>query len=277
MTDLLIVLQTHSVSNANGKTDRFCGEPKAIVSMKCIASLIKSIKWCRQQDASIHISLKIVDDHSEESFIEFLKKTAETADFPCELLHTETRGIMPSILKTYQVGREHGQDLVYFAQDDYLYYETAIWEMIDAYYQFTALAGYNVCIFPYDDPFRYSLTNYSYRVVLGAKRHWRNAYHTACCFMMSYATLTENWDLFEAMGTAKYNEFCEDVSINRLFQNFQEFPHRDITHLLFTPIPSLALHMGTESQRDPYINWKELWDKFPIHEIPPPLIKLTHV
>jgi hypothetical protein len=263
MPDLLIVLQTHSGSNANGISDRYCGASKIEVSTTCVQSLMASIEWCRRCAPDLKVRLIIVDDHSHKDFVDFLSTLVSTRDYPAELVHTTTRGIMPSILKTYEIGRDQGRDLVYFAQDDYLYFDTAIWEMVDAYYGFKALSGLEVCIFPYDDPFRYNLTNYTYRVVLGAKRHWRNAYHTACCFLMSHKTLRENWDLFDTLGHAQYNKFCEDISINRLFQNFKEFPERPIKHLLFTPIPSLALHMGTESNRDPYIDWRALWDQFP--------------
>jgi hypothetical protein len=36
----------------------------------------------------------------------------------------------------------------------------------------------------------------------------------------------------------------------------------DVT--LFTPIPSVALHVQYEAQKDPYLDWKELWESIKI-------------
>lgn len=265
MLDILIILQTHSKSSARS-APRYCGASKLEISKRCTASLINTIEYSKNHSSDTNYRLLVVDDHSDEEFLDFVKQKISRASFPIELVNLETRGIMPSILRCYELGKERGKHLVYFAQDDYLYYDTALWEMIDAYIQFKQTTGHEICIFPYDDPYRYSLSNYSYRMLLGAKRHWRNAYHTACCFMSTHQTIVDNWDLFEAMGKAEYDEFCEDKSINRLFQQMQGFPHRDIKHLLFTPVPSVALHMGTESEKDPYIDWTPLWDKFKVED-----------
>ena len=91
-------------------------------------------------------------------------------------------------------------------------------------------------------------------MLLGSKRHWKTGFHTASCFMMSHKTLVENWDLFYEMGTHEVNNLMEDKTINRLFS--------ERNHLLFTPIPSLALHSQSEFEKDPYIDWQALWEKF---------------
>lgn len=262
MIDVLIVLQSHSKTSANPHSNRYCGASKKEISTRCINSLFNTINYSASKTTDVNYRLIIVDDHSDEDFIDFLNNKKAFSKFPVEIIHLETYGIMPSILRCYQIGKEQGKDIVYFAQDDYLYFETALWEMLDAYFQFTQMSGMQVCIFPYDDPYKYGLSNYLYRLFLGAKRHWRNAFHTASCFLCTHSTIVDNWELFEKMGTSEYNDICEDISINRLFQQMEGFPKREINHLLFTPIPSLALHMGAIGDKDPYIDWKSLWDKF---------------
>lgn len=263
MLDVLIISQTHSKNNSSS-LPRYCGARKFEVSKTCTASLINTIEWSKNNSKFTNYKLIIADDHSDEEFINFIKEKIGEASFEIELIHLETYGEMPGILKCYELGRDLGKHLVYFAHDDYLYYETALWEMIDAYFQFKQISGMEICIFPYDDPYRYSLLNYDYKILLGAKRHWRNAYHTASCFMANHNTIIDNWDLFEAMGKAAYDAYCEDKSINRLFIQMEGFPTRKIKHLLFTPIPSLALHMGSEREKDPYIDWEQLWNKFKV-------------
>jgi ubiquinone/menaquinone biosynthesis C-methylase UbiE len=262
MIDILIILQTHTKSNAS-EIPRYCGNSKLEVSKRCVSSLFNTIENCIQKSENTKYKLIVVDDHSDQEFLTFIDDKISTAKFPVEVIHLETSGIMQSIGRCYQIGKDHGKDLVYFAQDDYLYYETALWEMIDAYFQFTQHTGHQVCIFPYDDPSRYSQHMFT-KILLGAKRHWRTAFATASCFLTPHKTIVDNWDLFEKMGQVKYDEYCEDLSINRLFTNFEGLPHREIKHLLFTPIPSVALHMGAISFKDPYINWEDLWGKFEI-------------
>lgn len=255
MLDVLIVLQSHSKSNA-GDYSRYCGASKLEVSKRCFLSLINTMEHCRVQQPEVTYRMVVVDDRSDAEFLELVR------GHNIEVIESDTPGIMPNILKMYETGKTMGQQLIYFAQDDYLHYHTALWEMLDAYFQFTQLTGKQVCIYPYDDPYRYSLLHYNQKIVLGARRHWRTAYHTACGFMMSYQTLIENWSLFETLGKSQYDRECEDRSINKLFINMMGEPLREITHLLFTPIPSLALHLGDDSTQDPYVDWQPLWDQF---------------
>jgi len=49
--------------------------------------------------------------------------------------HLQTSGVMESIKACYQRMEDKGTDLVYQVQDDYLFTETAIFEMIDVFMQ----------------------------------------------------------------------------------------------------------------------------------------------
>jgi hypothetical protein len=270
MIDLLIVMQAHAKNNTNHKdSSRYVNASKVEISKRSFLSLVNSVQYCLDnKQAPITIKLIVLDDRSETEFTSLVSETSKSQKFTIEIINSETPGLMQNILKQYQIGKEKGKDLVYFVQDDYLYFDSAIWELVDSYYRFANLTQMEVCLFPYDDPYRYGnqYLKYPTKVVLGSKRHWRTAYHTASCFLVSHKTIVENWDLFDAMGRSVYDEACEDRSINRLFQNMESYPIREIKHLLFTPIPSLALHLQDDSTRDPYLNWRALWDKFSSHQ-----------
>jgi len=256
MVDLLVVLQSHSVSNNQKYLTRYMSKDKAEISYRCIKSLIHSLNWCKKHAPdAINIRFKIFDDHSDSTFLIKLNDMLRDCSFEYDLEHLETRGIMPSILKCYEYGRDNGKDLVYFVQDDYLYFETCIWEMVDSYFLFARKTQLPVCIFPYDDPYRYTIEKPPMVTVhLGTHRHWKTAFYTSSCFMVDYPTLTKNFDLFDKMGNEPVSSIMEDVSINRLFS--------ERNCLLFTPIPSIALHSQGEVEKDPYIDWKPLWEKF---------------
>jgi hypothetical protein len=260
MLDLLVVLQTHSVSNNQKQITRYMTTDKGEISYRCVKSLIASMNYLYDlKPDQIRIRFQIFDDHSDSHFLKRLDTLLKGCKFEYKLDHLDTYGIMPSILKCYEHGRDNGKELVYFAQDDYLYYETCIWEMVDAYFAFTEKTKMPVCIYPFDDPYRYGLKQPPMVTVhLGVKRHWRTAFGTASCFMLDHPTLIKNFDLFDAMGRHEVNNVMEDETINVLF--------RDRNCLLFTPIPSIALHAQADTEEDPYLDWKFLWDQFAENE-----------
>lgn len=255
-TEFLCVLQTHSLGNSqkdNGMV-RYGSADKSEIVKRCTRSLVKSMNYAAQLLPNMKFKLKVFDDHSEEECINTLKETLATATFEADLEHLETRGIMPSILKCYEHGAEHGKDLVYYAQDDYLFCETAIWEMIEEFYDASQKLGNWCCIYPYDDPWRYVPYNIvPVEIVLGRKRHWRRNYKTASCFMTHVDVIRKQWDLFYKMGTHEVNGEMEDNTINKLFS--------ERGYTLLTPIPSLALHFQYDTEKDPFIDWRKWWNK----------------
>jgi hypothetical protein len=74
---------------------------------------------------------------------------------------------------------------------------------------------------------------------------------------MELATLQANWDLFELLALhsstpyGQAHHISEASTINKIWRE---------KVLLFTPIPSLALHLQYEEHKDPYLNWAEWWD-----------------
>jgi hypothetical protein len=69
------------------------------------------------------------------------------------------------------------------------------------------------------------------------------------------------WSLFYTMATeygtlwGEINNVHEGTMVNKIWRE-------DVT--LFTPIPSVALHVQYEAQKDPYLDWKELWESIKI-------------
>lgn len=262
MFDVLIIFQSYTGNNPHHISDRYVNASKLEITKRCFRSVLNTINHCKNQEPTVNYRMIVSDDGSDEEFLNLVKEQKSQQTFSIQLVEHDHVGIMPSMLKMYEIGRQEGKDIVYFAQDDYLHYETALWEMIDAYVSFKQVTGTNVCIFPYDYPIRYTLHQYNYKLLLGAKRHWRTAYHAAVGLLMHYHTLISKWEFFEKIGHVEYDEYCEDLSINQIFLNIQGFPKRNIDHVLFSPIPSLALHLQGNQERDPYLNWRELWDQF---------------
>jgi predicted SAM-dependent methyltransferase len=259
--DILIVLQTHSKGDSqhylNMSTNvRYCNAPKSEIMRRCTRSLVESINYAKELFIDSNFELVVYDDHSDESAITELKNNLNIATFKTQLISLDTYGIMPSILKCYEHGRDYGKEIVYFAQDDYLYDTSAIYSMIMTMLDTSNKLNNYTCIYPYDDPYKYIPENTAVQshIIQCQKRHWRTQVMTASCFMTHHKIIKDNWDLFEAMGKHAVTSDMEDKTINQLF--------RSRGYYLFTPIPSLALHMQYDTEKDPYIDWREWWDRY---------------
>ncbi len=259
--NILLVLQTHSQGDSQHylgyhKVERYCKAPKAEVQRRCTRSLIDSVNHAKELLPGSIFKLVVLDDHSDESAITELKNNLNCATFETEFIALETRGIMPSILQCYQYGKEHGKEIVYFVQDDYLYDTSAIYDMITTMLMTSSNLGKFTSIFPFNDPYKYTPENIVVQshIIRSQNRHWRTQLMTASCFMTHHSVIVENWDLFQAMGEHEVSPYMEDRTINQLFRSREYY--------LFVPIPSLALHMQYESEIDELMNWREWWDRY---------------
>jgi SAM-dependent methyltransferase len=258
---VLVVLQTHSKGDNQhylGFTteERFCKAPKAEVTRRCTRSLVESLNYAKALFLESEFELVVYDDHSDQQAVTDIKNNLNIANFKTQFIPLDTYGIMPSILKCYEHGRDHGKEIVYFAQDDYLYDTTAIYDMIMTMMDTSMKLGTFVSVYPYDDPYKYipENTNILSHIIRSRKRHWRTQLMTASCFMTHHQIITDNWDLFEAMGKHEVTPKMEDETINQLF--------RTRGYYLIVPIPSLALHMQYQSEIDDQLNWREWWDRY---------------
>ena len=262
MIDLLVVLQTHSKNNVQ-KKERYCKASKKEVMRRCVSSLIDSLNYANSLNPELNIRLKIFDDHSDKESLDTLKSLTLKCNFEVDLESLWTIGIMPSILRCYEHGRDHGKDWVYFIQDDFLFQENSIDLMLFAINQFSANTGKPASIHAFNDPYEYykpENTALRSHIVASKDRFWRTNIHAVFSMMTHISVIQSNWDLFEKMATSKYAPHMETLSISKLFYERE--------YLQFTPIPSLALHMQYETEIDPYINWREWWDKYEVSEFP---------
>jgi len=237
-THLLVVVQTHSKGNRDEKSERYCGAPKIEVSSRCIFSLIDSLNYAQQQYSEYEIELQIFDDHSNQEFLDILEKLITLAKFKVNLTHLDTYGIMPSILRCYEHGKDYGKEWVYYVQDDFLHQQNSVELMIHAINQFSCNLGAPASIFPFNKPAEYHQaenTAVPCHLVVSKDRYWRTNIHPAVILMTHISIIRNNWDLFYKMGTSEVSETMEMDSICKIYYERR--------HFCFTPIPSLALHM----------------------------------
>ena len=249
-----IILRTHDFIDIHGSPNgRYCKTDKTTLMCKCIKSLVKSAN-------NYNGKVKIIwlDDHSSQLSIDKLHNIFSESKHEVEFVPLELRGWNSSGYEQFERGRASDADLVYFVEDDYLHVSTAIEEMVDAYQEFNKNLGLDVAIHPFDDPDNY-LPKYiaECRIVLGKNRRFRTNEYSTFVFLSSSELIRKHWSKFYTLATeymtewGEHNKIHEGTTINHIWRNDAK---------LFTPIPSLALHMGFDEQKDAYLDWKELWD-----------------
>lgn len=259
---LLVILQTHSKGNRDKDSGRYCNAPKIEVSLRCIFSLIDSLNYAQKQYPNYKIELQIFDDHSDQEFLEILNRLINIAKFNINLIHLETRGIMPSILRCYKHGKEYGKDWVYFVQDDFLHQQNSVELMIHAIDQFSNNLNSPASIYPFNKPAEYHLaenTAVCCHIVVGKDRYWRTNIHVPVTLMTHISIIEKNWDLFYKMANSEISETMEMDSICKIYY--------ERGYYCFTPIPSLALHMQTEWDKDFFIDWKSWWNEYDLEKL----------
>ena len=249
-----IVLRTHNKREIHVQSEpRYCGSDKTTLIKKCLMSLVES---CNETDYEIHYWW--YDDHSSQDCIDVIHDIFSLAKHPYTFIPLEIPGWNSSGLAQFERGRDSDADLVYFVEDDYLHVKSAVTEMVEAYYVFKQNIGREVSIHPFDDPDNYKPKWIEpCRIVYGKNRRWRTNTYSTFTFLCSPEIVRKNWSVFYTMATeygtewGERNQVHEGTMVNKIWRD-------DVT--LFTPIPSVALHMAYKEQRDPYMDWKELWD-----------------
>jgi len=224
---------------------RVCGDVSKLDIIKhSVGSLIESIKAAGNNN----ILLSIVDDHSSQNLLDWLNIVLPKNS---KIIHTEQEGNGKSIAKAYEIGVLTDSDIVYFVEDDYLHHPDAIAEMVDSFLRFTRnLGGKEVALSPIDDPLDYVPESIKpYRIVQGARRHWKTNDHTTFSMMISRNSLIKHWNVFQDFSRYGEPGICEDNTINLMYRGGGVY--------LFSPLPALAVHLC--DKEDVLADWRSWW------------------
>jgi|TARA_R100000479_G_C6396088_1_gene207143 hypothetical protein len=255
-----IIVRIHDGKNIHGGKPRYINIPKKDLIIGCLSSLIHSANLSNED-----ISFVILNDHCTENCISKVKKIFEHSKHSYQIKNLEISGFNYSGLMQFNYCRNSTADLVYSVEDDYLHCKNAISEMLSSYMYLKS--SYNLqkelCIFPFDNPEDYVPHQiYSGRVFRTPTRHWREGIWTTFTMMTTPKVFRDHWNIFEKLalhykpytpGENLDNFVDEQNTIGKIWRN-------NVTRI--NPIPSLALHIQFEEQRDPFINHIEWWNKY---------------
>ena len=167
---LLILFRTNSnieIWDQNKK--RIFEDSKIEYALRSLNSLIKSIKYLEKTKKNIKINLKIVDNGSAETNLDKIKNLLKKFNYQADIIihnnseyekiikkqkNIDTFSNLSSLLKCFELGKR-ADDIVFFVEDDYLHFETALEEMISSYERISSQIKKDIFVCSADYPFLY--------------------------------------------------------------------------------------------------------------------------
>jgi len=238
--------------------------PKIEYSKRSLNSLIKSIRFCQNKYSNIKIKTIIVDDNSTKNNLSQINKIIENKNIEIVSLdyskyekvianqkNKETFANLASLLQSFELGKEKGEDLIFFVEDDYLHFEPMLEEMIASYERIASQINKDIFVCPTDYPYLY-MNNEKTNILIGNKRHWRTINKTLCTFMTTKSLLNIYWDNFYNTCLTRNDPF--EKYLNQIYQK----------EICISPLKSLSLHLTNINSSyglSPLINYKKLWDE----------------
>ena len=264
---LLIILRTNSnieIWDQNKK--RIFEEKKIVYVEKSLKSLIKSIKFSEEKLPTIDIKLIILDDNSTNENLTKILKIFDVYEVNYEILKhdmtkyekvikeqktKETFSNLSTLLTSFNLGKDSGEDLIFFVEDDYIHFENMITEVVKTYERISSQLGNDIFICPADYPFLY-MNNEKANIFIGNERHWRTINKSLCTFFTSKDLLNKYWNNFEKNCLDRHEPF--EKYLNEIYEK----------EICISPMKSLSIHMANINSSyglSPFVDYKKIWEE----------------
>lgn len=252
---LNILLRTCNIKENNPTMKRIVNVSRDELILRCLKSFVTSVN--KIEDLS-DVKVFIASDSTDE-FYNRLYDILISLNCLWILGRKKTTN-NESMKYCYEYARANFDEnsVIYFCEDDYLYFPNCFNEMIKVYEIFKCNLGQKseICIHPADSPLEYLpealKSQYSAsRIVLGRDRHWRTSVSSPFTMLISKKAFIEHYQKFTNYSKFDGVQYHEANTINLMFINGVH---------LFTPIPSLCFHLGYIDPPAPFCDYKELWE-----------------
>ena len=261
---LIIVRMNTEIEIWDQNKKRLFEQPKVEYSYRSIKSLINSINFCQSKYPQIEIKTIIIDDNSKDKNLNRIKKLINNQNIEIiSLVHDnyknlikeqkskETFSNLASLMNSFEIGKNQGDDLIFFVEDDYLHFEPMLEEMVASFERISSQLKKDIFMCPSDYPYLY-MNNEKTNILIGNKRHWRTINKTLCTFMTSKNLIDKYWENFEKTCKNRNDPF--ERYINEIYDK----------EICISPLKSLSLHLTNINSSyglAPFINYKKLWDQ----------------
>ena len=241
-------------------------EKKIVYVEKSLKSLIKSIKFSKKKLPTIDIKLMILDDNSTQENLTKILKILDEHKVNYEIFKhditkyekvikeqktKETFSNLSTLLTSFNLGKDSGEDLIFFVEDDYIHFENMITEVVKTYERISSQLGNDIFICPSDYPFLY-MNNEKANIFIGNERHWRTISKSLCTFFTSKDLLNKYWNNFEKNCLDRHEPF--EKYLNEIYEK----------EICISPMKSLSIHMANINSSyglSPFVDYKKIWEE----------------
>jgi len=261
-------LQTYDIAS-NSCFDRYCTNNKKELVHKCVSSFLRSVRYAADHQPDYIHNVMVFDNGSTDETINLIKRAIDTLSYDnlkITLNRINSGSMINSIRACYEWLRDTNGDVIYLVQDDYLYTEDGIFQMIDVFFQFYNETKHFPLIYSFNTPdhwkTQYRLRSTPRMIYPGKRQYWIQNYDISCAFMTHRKQLQRNWHwikYFMSIDQVKGlngTGALENVSLNKIMV--------DEKVLGLVPFESVGLHMQAEREKEPYVDWKKRWDSIQI-------------
>ena len=267
VNSVLIIFRTNTdIEIWDQNKRRLFEKPKIEYSLRSLNSLINSINFSKTKYPNIKFKVMIVDDKSKEENLTKFKYLIDKSGLDVSITslnhnkyketikpqkNEQTFSNLASLLQSFELGKEHGEDLIFFVEDDYLHFAPMMEEMIASYERIASQVNKDIFMCPADYPYLY-MNNEKTNILIGNKRHWRIINQTLCTFMTTKFLLDKYWGNFYNTCLDRHEPF--EKYLNDIYK--EEF--------CISPLKSLSLHLTNVNSSyglSPFIDYKKLWNE----------------
>ena len=261
---LIILRMNTNIQIWDQNRKRLFEYPKIEYTKRSLNSLIKFINFLKNKDSNINVKTIIVDDNSSINNLGVIKKIIDGNNMEIINLdyskyqnkiskqkNKETFANLASLLQSFEIGKNVGEDLIFFIEDDYLHFEPMLEEMVASYERIASQIDKDIFMCPSDYPYLY-MSNTKTNVLIGNKRHWRTIDKTLCTFLTTKKLLDKYWDNFYKNCLERHDPF--EKYLNEIYSK----------EICISPLKSLSLHLTNINSSyglSPFINYKKLWEE----------------
>ena len=207
-------------------------------------SLKKSIiKFISQNQ--IKVTINLISDSSEKKFNDIIFKLLDDNLIRINFIETKIEGNRGSYLECCDQA-ENSEDLIFFIEDDYLFDENCIEEMIITYSRLSTIFNNDVFLCPSDYPFYYD-SSYKTSLYIGNKYKWRTVEETLLTFMMSKDLYERYKKNIRLVGEKENVPF--EKPLHEIYKN----------NPCFSPVNSLSYHISRDHPATTE-DWIKIWN-----------------
>ncbi len=211
----------------------------------CLSSLKNSIlNFLKVND--LEICLHLISDNSYSEFDNNILKLLKNDKFIIKHHKSKIEGNRGSFLECCDLA-DSAEDLIFFIEDDYLFENNCIQEMIFSYSRISSLLNEDIILCPTDYNFFYD-SLYSTSLFIGKDFKWRIVGETLLTFMFSQKIYKSYKDRIRLVGE----------QINQPFEKPLHNIYKQIKCM--APINSLSYHLS-RSVPDDKNNWSNIWNQ----------------